>query len=202
MYYTVKRISNSDLQIAKHLIMGTPLQRPKSAFHFGSALHEALLEPEKFHISHHRGVNTKLLYQCIEVLRKERECLDLMEGSREQEVYWTDFYTKVECKSKLDIYKKDMVIDIKTTRARTQLEFEDCIKAYEYDRQMAFYADSVIAAQVVLIGVSKSTGNIFIFRQQSNSEFITVGRAKYRYILLKIKQLNLFEQIWHMRENG
>jgi hypothetical protein len=116
-------------------------------------------------------------------------------------VYWTDFYTKVECKSKLDIYKKGMVIDIKTTRARTQQEFEQCIQNYEYDRQMAFYADSVGAVQIVLIGISKTANEIFLFRADSKSDFLTIGRAKYHYILLKIKQLNLFDQIWQSREN-
>lgn len=201
MYYTIKRISNSDLQIAKHLIMGTPLCRPKAAFHFGRILHEAILEPERFNFSNYKGVNRKLFYRCMEAVRQSKECLSLIAGSREQEVYWTDFYTKVACKSKLDIYKKGMVIDIKTTRARTQQEFEECIIKYEYDRQIAFYADSVSAGQVVLIGISKTASKLFYFKTHSNSEFITMGRAKYRYILLKIKQLNLFEQIWHMRES-
>lgn len=201
MYYSIKRISNSDLQIAKHLIMGIPLRKPKNAFHFGRALHEAILEPEKFSIHNYSGVNKKLLNRCIETVQQSEECLHLIEGSREQEVYWTDFYTKVECKSKLDIYKKGMVIDIKTTRARTQQEFEQCIQNYEYDRQMAFYADSVGAEQIVLIGISKTTNAIFRFQAGNRSDFLTIGRAKYRYILLKIKQLNLFDQIWQRREN-
>jgi hypothetical protein len=135
----------------------------------------------------------------LDAIWQSKECLSLLEGSHEQEVYWTDFYTGIACKSKLDVYKCNTVIDLKTTRARTQLEFEKCCIAYEYDRQMAFYADSVAAQFIILIGISKTSNQLFYIKTDYRSEFITLGRAKYRYILTKIKQYNLFEQIWNMR---
>jgi hypothetical protein len=49
----------------------------------------------------------------------------------------------------------DTVVDLKTTNARTQAEFEGNALRFEYDRQLAFYADSVCARKMVLIGISK-----------------------------------------------
>src|SRR5687767_145647 len=100
MYYQVKRISNSDLHLAKHLIMGTPLRKATNAFHFGSALHQLLLEPHLVQQANLGNLNHKVLQRCLYRIRQSRECMSLLEGSKEKEVYWQDFYTGVECKSK------------------------------------------------------------------------------------------------------
>jgi hypothetical protein len=200
MYYEVKRISNSDLHIAKHLIMGTPLKGAKNAFHFGTALHQVLLEPHLYEADKLSHIDEKILQRCLYRIRQNKECMSLLEGSKEQEVYWQDFYTGVECKSKLDIYKPNKVVDLKTTSARTEKEFRECILRYEYDRQMAFYADSVQARYITLIGISKTRDRLFIIHTDQRSELINMGRAKYRFILSKIKELNLFEKIWKMRK--
>jgi hypothetical protein len=200
MYYEVKRISNSDLHIAKHLIMGTPLKGAKNAFHFGTALHQVLLEPHLYEADKLSQIDEKILQRCLYRIRQNNECMSLLEGAKEQEVYWQDFYTGVECKSKLDIYKPNKVVDLKTTSARTEKEFRECILRYEYDRQMAFYADSVQARYITLIGISKTRDRLFIIHTDQRSELINMGRAKYRFILSKIKELNLFEKIWKMRK--
>jgi hypothetical protein len=200
MYYEVKRISNSDLHIAKHLMMGTPLKKSTGAFHFGTALHQVLLEPHLFEPGMLSQADEKLLQRCLYRIRQSKECMSLLEGSKEQEVYWQDFYTGVECKSKLDIYKPNRVVDLKTTSARTEKEFRECILRYEYDRQMAFYADSVQAREITLIGISKTRDRLFIIHTSQRSELISFGRAKYRFILNKIQELNLFEKIWEMRQ--
>lgn len=200
MYYHVKRISNSDLHIAKHLIMGTPLRGSRNAFHFGTALHQQLLEPHLFEEGILSQKDEKVLQRCLYRIRQSKECMSLLEGSKEQEVYWQDFYTGVECKSKLDIYKPNYVVDLKTTSARSEKEFRECILRYEYDRQMAFYADSVQAREITLIGISKTRDRLFIIHTDQRSELINIGRAKYRFILTKIKDLDLFDQIWKMRQ--
>jgi hypothetical protein len=174
---------------------------PKSAFHFGTALHQQLLEPHLFEQGKLSAIDEKVLQRCLYRIRQNSECMRLLEGSKEQEVYWQDFYTGVECKSKLDIYKPNQVVDLKTTSARTEKEFMECILRYEYDRQMAFYADSVQARNITLIGISKTRDRLFIIHTHQRSELIKLGRAKYRFILSKIKELNLFDQIWKMRKN-
>ena len=199
-YYSVKRISNSDLDVARHLIMGTPHYKPRTALRFGQALHEAVLEGHKFDLHHYPDVDATLLERCIATLHQYPCCARLLEGKREHEVYWTEFYTGIACKSKLDVLGTDTVIDLKTTNARTQFEFEQNALRFEYDRQMAFYADSVCARKMMLIGISKKVQKVFVVETTANSSFAEWGRAKYRFILLKIGELNLFEQIWRLRE--
>jgi hypothetical protein len=145
-------------------------------------------------------MDEKVLQRCLYRIRQSSECMHLLEGSKEQEVYWQEFYTGVECKSKLDIYKPNQVVDLKTTSARTEKEFMECILRYEYDRQMAFYADSIQARDITLIGISKTCDRLFIIHTHQRSELINIGRAKYRFILSKIKELNLFDQIWKLRQ--
>jgi hypothetical protein len=199
-YYSVKRISNSDLDLARHLVMGTPHYKPRAALRFGQALHEAVLEAHKFELSNYPDVDAVLLQKCILSLHQYPCCARLLEGKREHEVYWTEYYTKVACKSKLDVLGTDTVIDLKTTNARTQAEFEGNALRFEYDRQLAFYADSVCARKMVLIGISKKVPKVFVLETSARSSFAEWGRAKYRFILLKIQQLNLFDQIWNLRE--
>jgi hypothetical protein len=199
-YYSVKRISNSDLDLARHLVMGTPHYKPRAALRFGQALHEAVLEAHKFDLTHYPDVDAALLQKCIHSLHQYPCCARLLEGKREHEVYWTEYYTKIACKSKLDVLGTDTVIDLKTTNARTQAEFEQNALRFEYDRQLAFYADSVCARKMVLIGISKKVQKVFVLETTARSSFAEWGRAKYRFILLKIQQLNLFDQIWNLRE--
>jgi hypothetical protein len=199
MYYQIKRISNSDLSIAKHLIMGTPFRKRSRAFDFGTLLHQALLEPHLLQSSSYALKHHKLLQRCLYRIRQDPECMHLLEGSREQEVYWEDSYTGVACKGKLDVLGQNRVVDLKTTSARSEKEFRACILRYEYDRQMAFYADSVQASEITLIGVSKTRDRLFVVHTNHRSELITLGRAKYRFILTKIKELDLFEKIYQSR---
>jgi hypothetical protein len=198
-YYQVKRISNSNLSLAKHLLMGIPCPRPGAALRFGQALHEFVLEPHQWNPDTYPGIDLGLLNRCIRTPGQYPYCMALLEGKREQEVYWTEFHTQVECKSKLDVLSTDTVVDLKTTSARSQGEFEQNVLRFEYDRQMAFYADSVCARRIVLIGISKRVNKIFLVETTAKSAFAECGRAKYRFILLKIQQHNLFEQIWTLR---
>jgi hypothetical protein len=179
--------------------MGTPHYKPGAALRFGQALHEAVLEPHKFDPGHYPDVDASLLERCIRSLHQSPCCARLLEGKREHEVYWTEFYTGIACKSKLDVLGTDTVIDLKTTNARTQSEFEQNALRFEYDRQLAFYADSVCASRMVLIGISKKVQKVFVLETTARSRFAEWGRAKYRFILLKIGELNLFDQIWNLR---
>jgi hypothetical protein len=67
---------------------------------------------------------------------------------------------------------------------------------------MAFYADSIGAKQVCLIGVSKKAKRLFFVQKYASSAFIAEGRRKYRYLLQRIQELDLYEAIYHARGNG
>ena len=207
-YYQLPRISNSDLTIAAHILQGIPYQKPETAFRLGGAFHELLLEPEKFRTESCEGLNISLLYRMHRTVVSNQYCKSLLDQSeKEKTVLWQEPTTGVLCKSKLDmvvecITHSPLITDFKTTSARSLKGFINCCKQYNYDRQMAFYADSIGAKQVCLIGVSKKAKRLFFVQKYASSDFITEGRRKYQYLLQKIKALDMYEAIYYARGNG
>lgn len=129
-------------------------------------------------------------------------CQELLKYcEREKVILWQESNTGIDYKCKLDIVQKDLVADIKTTSARSLRSFTNSCKQYNYDRQMAFYADSVGAQRVCLIGVSKNARRLFFVHKSIQGKFIQEGRKKYQYLLQKVKDLDLFEQIYYMRQS-
>ena len=207
-YYQLPRISNSDLTIAAHILQGLPYEKPETAFRLGGAFHELLLEPEKFRSESCEGLDINLLYRMHRTVVSNQYCKSLLDKSeKEKTILWEEPTTGVKCKCKLDMLVKDtthspLITDFKTTSARSLKGFVNCCKQYNYDRQMAFYADSIGAKQVCLIGVSKKAKRLFFVQKYASSAFITEGRRKYQYLLQKIKALDMYEAIYYARGNG
>ena len=202
-YYQLPRISNSDLTIASHILQGIPYQTPDTAFQLGSAFHELLLEPEKFRSESCEGLDVALLYRMHRTVTSNQYCKSLLDKSeKEKVILWEEPITGVRCKSKLDMINGATVVDFKTTSARSLSAFVNCCKMYSYDRQMAFYADSINAKQVCLIGVSKQAKRLFFVQKYTSSAFIAEGRRKYQYLLERIQELDLYDAIYYARGNG
>ena len=206
-YYQLPRISNSDLTIAAHILQGIPYQKPETAFRLGGAFHELLLEPEKFRSESCEGLDISLLYRMHRTVVSNQYCKRMLESSeKEKTILWEEPTTGVRCKSKLDMVMEGetngpLIADFKTTSARSLKAFINCCKQYNYDRQMAFYADSIGAKQVCLIGVSKKAKRLFFVQKYASSAFIAEGRRKYRYLLQRIKELDMYEAIYYARKN-
>ena len=207
-YYQLPRISNSDLTIASHILQGVPYQKPETAFRLGGAFHELLLEPEKFRRGHERsesceGLDISLLYRMHRTVVSNQYCKRLLDNSeKEKAILWEEPTTGIRCKCKLDVIRNTAIVDFKTTSARSLKGFVNCCQQYNYDRQMAFYADSIGAKQVCLIGVSKKAKRLFFVQKYASSAFIAEGRRKYRFLLQRVKELDLYETIYHARGNG
>jgi hypothetical protein len=205
-YFQIKKISNSDLGIAKNILAGKPQpKRPEKAFSFGSAFHEALLEPDRYRSLEwaEKGVDVTKVEKLLQsALANEAVRKILKNGKNEQVIEWTHQQTGVECKSKLDIIqsKKELIVtDIKTTSATTQADFETDFIFYEYNRQAAFYMQSIGAKEFFSVGISKANGQIFIVRKFWDNHEIISGRQKITRILQDIKDNNLFEKIFELR---
>ena len=207
-YYQLPRISNTDLTIAAHILQGIPYEKPETAFRLGGAFHELLLEPEKFRTESCEGLNIALLYRMHRTVVSNQYCKSLLDQSeKEKTILWKESTTGVLCKSKLDVVVEGithspLITDFKTTSARSLKGFVNCCRQYNYDRQMAFYADSIGAKQVCLIGVSKKAKRLFFVQKYASSVFIAEGRRKYQYLLQKIKALDMYEAIYYARGNG
>uniref|UniRef100_UPI003B3A47CD PD-(D/E)XK nuclease-like domain-containing protein n=1 Tax=Spirosoma sp. TaxID=1899569 RepID=UPI003B3A47CD len=125
---------------------------------------------------------------------------------RERIILSTEPTTGVACKARLDMVytspkrRNALVVDLKTTSARTQAQFLESCYNYDYDRQAAFYIDSLRNAdsqewantrqfRFVFIGVMKQRPHrLFAVDATSIPGFIEYGRKKYRFWLRKWRE--------------
>lgn len=188
-YRDIPRISNSDLTAFKHTLFGMDYKVPQKAFAFGNALHELILEP---HLSHSlpKEVDPELVQLLAGKVRQDRFCKWYLQFSRKEKVQlWECQNTGLLLKSKLDVvYKGATIIDFKSTSAKSYHQFVESFQRYDYDRQAAFYLDSIQGKRFIFIGVQKkSPYGLFYF--EADSPFIRQGRKKYQALLRKWKEV-------------
>ena len=191
---------------------------------FGRAFHQHLLEPETIGTVLEQllpdlidpsdrppaiadalaPAQTEQLNALMRTIRQDGFCRRYLRLSeRERVVLFTEPTTGVACKARLDMVytspkrRNALVIDLKTTSARTQAQFLESCYRYDYDRQAAFYVDSLRYAQqndwattrqfrFVFIGVMKQRPHrLFAVDATSIPGFLDYGRKKYRFWLRK-----------------
>ena len=193
-YRSIPRISNSDLTEFRNLIFGYRPKTPVKAFAFGSTLHELIIEPHRIP-DLPECVNLDLVYKLADRARNDRFCAWALQFSRKESVQlWSDPATGLLLKSKLDIvYKHRHVIDIKSTGQKDYAGFLRSLRTYDYDRQAAFYLDSLghpghgSQPRFTFIGVQKvKPFNIWVV--EPSISFIEEGRKKYRALLREWKR--------------
>jgi hypothetical protein len=206
---------------------------------FGRAFHQHLLEPETvgtvmaqllpdmvdptLHVDADAldPDQQKKLETLMQVIRQDGFCRRyLRQSERERIVLSTEPTTGVACKARLDMVytspkrRNVLVIDLKTTSARTQAQFLESCYTYDYDRQAAFYLDSLRNADTgewadtrqfrfVFIGIMKQKPHrLFAVDATSIPGFMDYGRKKYRFWLRKWQeereQPTLISSAWPM----
>jgi hypothetical protein len=192
-YHQINRISNSDLsQFKSEVILGKEYRRPQKAFDFGNAFHAMLLEPH-LPIKSYSSVDYCLVNKLVEKVRKESCCnWHLMNGCKEQIILFEDATTLAKCKAKLDVVTsnldgvKTIIMDFKTTQEKDYAAFLNSMLAYDYDRQAAFYTDSIGAETFIFVGVQKIMPyELFFFEATKAPGFLEYGRKKYKALLKK-----------------
>lgn len=187
-YRSMPRISNSDLTEFRNKLFGYLPKNTVKAFAFGSALHELILEPQRIPVLPD-CVNVDLVYQLASQVRADKYCSWALQFSKKESVHlWSDPATGLPLKSKLDIvHKNRLVIDLKSTGQKDYAGFLRSLRTYDYDRQAAFYLDSIGAGRFVFIGVQKvKPFNIWIV--EPSTGFIETGRRKYQALLREWKR--------------
>ena len=156
---------------------------PTKAFAFGTAVHELILEPHTI-LNLPEGVDIALVQEVARTARDTPNVKWALRFSKKEEiVLWDCPVTSLPLKSKLDmVYKKSTVYDIKTTTCGSKEAFEKSAEKYGYDRQAAFYLDSVGAKNFVFVVLSKTKKDT-IFIVTCTKEFIEQGRKKYKKLL-------------------
>lgn len=125
-------------------------------------------------------------------------------GHPEQAQFWEDERTGLPCKARIDLHVPDerIIVDVKTTSARSQTDFVANCYRYEYDRQAAYYLDGYqraggIADLFLLIGIQKQKPhNRYVVEVLADSIFIDGGRHKYRRLLRSWREINYRPKSW------
>lgn len=120
--------------------------------------------------------------------------------AKEKEVYWTEQSTGLPCKSKIDSLFKKTVIDLKTTSAKTENEFKRNILAFKYNRQGAFYMDSVGAKRFIIVGLQKKAP-FNIWKIEISKTDLDIGRKQYLQLLKHGHRHGYFKTLLTQNEN-
>jgi hypothetical protein len=187
-YRAYPAYSNSDLTEFERFLTAEPNKIPVKAFAEGSAFHQLLLEP---HCGRpiDEGIELDRLRRMVGAVRATRfGRWALQWGRKEQPHLFRDAQTGLLCKCQTDItLRHGLIVDVKTTRARTYRQFLECCGQYQYDRQAAFYLDGLNAKRFVLLGVQKTAPfQVFYFEPTADRvgrTFIEQGRERYKRLL-------------------
>ena len=209
-YRSLPRISNSDLTQFRNFLFGRTERKPVKAFAFGTALHEMILEPGKSGTNPQK-VDLELVHKLATAAREDKFLEWILQFSSKEEVcLWQDSDTGLALKSKLDIvHENRLVVDIKSTSCRTRHEFMESCLRYDYDRQAAFYLDSLgkqgaAERKFAFVAIQKAKPfNVWKIEYAGDSDFIEFGRRKYQALLGEWKHreslgLNFVPSTWDM----
>jgi hypothetical protein len=197
-YRGLPRYSNSDLTAFHNYLYAVPERDLSKAFAFGTALHTAILEPHTIQTLP-ENVDIELIQSLVRNVRNDRWCKWLLQFSQKEQFFeFSDPYTGLPCKAKSDnVFRGSLMVDFKTTSAKSYAKFLDTCIDYNYDRQAAFYLNAVKAKRFVFIGLQKvAPYDVFYYEATADRGFVEAGQRKIKYLMSEIKQRNWRPQTW------
>jgi hypothetical protein len=204
-YFSHPFVSNSDLSKLT----------PKSvdftdAYRIGSLVDAMITEPEavdqysrtlgKYSYTHEEFETCR---QMKVSFLKDPFCLGLLRMSTGQKEFyneWQQFENGItlNTKRKFDLWSTALNwgADIKSTTAKTQAQFEEAARYFDYDRQRYWYMSGAGSAKDLLIGISKVNFRIFKIHITHNDDFFKSGKLKANalvktYYELQVRDLSL-----------
>jgi exodeoxyribonuclease VIII len=175
------KISKSPLHARAYL--DGAREEPTAAMAFGTALHTAVLEAERFDTEYkvfegdRRTKAGKEAYEALlatgasiisaadydaitamtMAIRQHKVAGSLlMDGHAESSVFWQHPGTRLECKARPDWWRNDgIVVDLKTTDDASPAAFARSVATYRYHVQAAHYMIGTQAKRFVFIAVEK-----------------------------------------------
>lgn len=202
-YRTMPRYANSDLSEFRNLMFSNKAPRPSGAAQvFGTLFHALLLEGKQ-----PADVTPKIEKQLTamhEATMSNRFAASVLPVARVEQVQvWSDPATGLLCKAQLDglVEENELIVDVKTTSARSYGEFLTSCELYQYDRQAAFYLDGTPKAKrFVILGVQKQAPyEVFYFEASACRGCIEGGRKKYQGLLKGIQRTSFVPSSWGIK---
>lgn len=145
-------------------------------------------------------MDVQLVQHLSQQVRADKFCQWVLQfASKEQVHLFTEANTQLDCKTKLDLnYRNRLIIDLKTTIQPNCERFVKSCLDYDYDRQAAFYLDSVRASRFVFVGSAKKAPHgLYLF--EPDRAFIETGRKKYQALLRKWKEMDYVPSSWQVQ---
>lgn len=201
-YRQLNRIANSDLTELKNRLFGLPQRTSSQAQEFGTRFHDYLLLDN---MTIPTGKGATATKRMLDVVRADTFFTQIVAGAEiEIPQFWNDETTGLPCKARLDIRlpEEGLIVDIKTTSASSQKEFEQNCYRYEYDRQAAYYLDGCrqaghVADRFILFGVQKQKPHgLYVVEVLDDSIFMDKGRRKYRRLLRSWQEVGFRPSSW------
>ncbi len=159
----------------------------------GRQFETAALQPELYDIEKDPfAANTRRMLVSVQQNEYFKHQLRSEGGKAQHTYYWRCKHTGFNCQAKLDHKNLVSGMDLKTTSAATQAEFEAHAIAYHYDIQAAFYLDGSKLSTFIILGVQKKYPyQTFTMYYNNLSPFVIEGRKKYITIINNATKLNL-----------
>ncbi|WP_461054766.1 PD-(D/E)XK nuclease-like domain-containing protein [Spirosoma arcticum] len=202
-YRTMRRYANSDLgEFRNKLFSNQALRVSGAAQVFGTLFHGLLLEAKLAD-----DVSPKMTSQ-LNAMRESalgsKFLANVLQAAQVEQVRtWVEPLTGLPCKAQLDIWaaENELVVDIKTTSARSYGEFLKSCEDYHYDRQAAFYLDGTPEAKrFVILGVQKQAPyEVFYFEATACRGCIEGGRKKYQGLLKGVQRTGFVPSSWGLK---
>lgn len=200
-YRSYPALSNSDLTEFERFLTAQPNKIPVTAFAEGSAFHQLVLEPHCGRLIDSTIDQERLQKMALAVKNTRFGRWALQWGQKEKAHLFRDPLTGLLCKCQTDLtLRYGLIIDIKTTRARTHQQFLHCCGQFQYDRQAAFYLDGLGAKRFVFLGVQKTAPfQVFYFEPTADPagrEFVQQGRERYQRLLTLLTKSTFRPSSW------
>lgn len=197
-YHTSHGISNSMLTAFKCEIEGKEPPKASEAFAFGSLVDAMITEPHridwftktfdgepqrKFDDAN-RLYNTFRMNNIGKIILQSKS-INFQHISRTSKLFQygdAEFWLDLRCK--WDFFGS-ISGDIKTTDARTMQSFIDACYMFDYFRARAFYMDIEGTNTDYLIGLSKTTANVFLIQIKRGDKYHSLGVEQYTDLCTK-----------------
>lgn len=159
-------------------------EEPTPAMQFGTALHTAVLEPERFANEYavfegdrrtkagkeayelllnagatviNRADYDAIRAMALQIRQHPRAGMFLQNGAAEQSVFWTDKISGVDCKCRPDWTSAGggVILDLKTTEDASPEAFARSVAKYRYHVQASHYLEGTEADWFLFVAVEK-----------------------------------------------